>query len=97
MKLPVHKSASTSAWMTFALWSRYDGHENSMLPDEARRPRGLAPLSGAVVSDRLEGAGNPGVVVRVSRRRIRIRVHLRGRERVVNIDPENILVSDEVD
>jgi hypothetical protein len=37
----------------------------------------------------------PGVIVRVCRRRLRIRVNLRGRERVVNVDPENVLTSDE--
>ena len=37
----------------------------------------------------------PGEIVRVCRRRLRIRVNLRGRERVVNVDPENVLTSDE--
>jgi hypothetical protein len=37
----------------------------------------------------------PGVIVRVCRRRLRIRVYLRGRERVVNVDPENVMTSDE--
>ena len=37
----------------------------------------------------------PGVIVRVCRRRLRIRVNLRGRERIVNVDPENVLTSDE--
>lgn len=37
----------------------------------------------------------PGEIVRVCRRRLRIRVELRGRERVVNVDPENVLTSDE--
>jgi hypothetical protein len=37
----------------------------------------------------------PGVVVRIYRRRLRIRVTLRGRERIVNVDPENVLTSDE--
>jgi hypothetical protein len=37
----------------------------------------------------------PGVIVRVCRHRLRIRVNLRGRERIVNVDPENVLVSDE--
>ena len=36
----------------------------------------------------------PGVIVRVCRRRLRIRVNLRGRERNVNVDPENVLTSD---
>jgi hypothetical protein len=33
----------------------------------------------------------PGEIVRICRRRIRIRVWLRGKERVVNVDPENVL------
>jgi len=37
----------------------------------------------------------PGVIVRVCRRRLRIRVNLRGRERIVNVDPENVMTSDE--
>jgi len=37
----------------------------------------------------------PGVVVRVCRRRLRIRVNLRGRERIVNVDPDNVLTPDE--
>jgi hypothetical protein len=37
----------------------------------------------------------PGVIVRVCRLRLRIRVNLRGRERIVNVDPENVLTSDE--
>ena len=37
----------------------------------------------------------PAVIVRVCRRRLRIRVNLRGRERIVNVDPENVLTSDE--
>ena len=37
----------------------------------------------------------PGVIVRVCRLRLRIRVNLRGRERIVNVDPENVMTSDE--
>jgi len=37
----------------------------------------------------------PGEIVRICRRRLRIRVNLRGRERIVNVDPENVLTSDE--
>jgi|GEM_PF-3333572 hypothetical protein len=33
----------------------------------------------------------PGEIVRICRRRIRIRVWLRGKERLVNVDPENVL------
>ena len=37
----------------------------------------------------------PGEIVRICRRRLRIRVNLRGRERIVNVDPENVMTSDE--
>ena len=37
----------------------------------------------------------PVVIVRICRRRIRIRVRLGGGERLVSVDPENILASDE--
>ena len=37
----------------------------------------------------------PGVIVRVCRYRLRIRVNLRGREKIVNVDPENVLAADE--
>jgi hypothetical protein len=33
----------------------------------------------------------PGEIVRICRRRIRIRVWLRGKERLVNVDPDNLL------
>ncbi len=33
----------------------------------------------------------PGEIVRVCRRQIRIKVWLGGREKVVNVDPENVL------
>jgi hypothetical protein len=33
----------------------------------------------------------PGEIVRICRQRIRIRVWLRGKERLVNVDPENVL------
>jgi len=38
----------------------------------------------------------PGVIIRFCRRRLRIRVNLRGREKIVSVDPENVLTSDEV-
>lgn len=37
----------------------------------------------------------PGEIVSVSRRRIRIRVWLRGKERCVNVDPDNVIHEDE--
>jgi hypothetical protein len=37
----------------------------------------------------------PGVVVRTCKYRLRIRVHLKGQERIVSVDPENVLTSDE--
>jgi len=37
----------------------------------------------------------PGEIVRVCRRRLRIRVNVRGRERIVNVDPENVMTSDD--
>jgi hypothetical protein len=33
----------------------------------------------------------PGEIVRICRRRIRIRVWMRGEERIVNVEPDNIL------
>ena len=33
----------------------------------------------------------PGVIVRICKRRIRIRVWLRGKEKVVSVDPENVI------
>jgi hypothetical protein len=33
----------------------------------------------------------PGEIVRICRRRIRVRVWMRGKKRIVNVDPENIL------
>ncbi len=38
----------------------------------------------------------PAEIVRVCRRRVRIRVRLGGREKVVFVDPDNVIVSDEV-
>jgi len=38
-----------------------------------------------------------GVIMRICRRRIRIRVQLAGDERIVIVDPENVLSEDEVD
>ena len=37
----------------------------------------------------------PGVVVRACKCRLRIRVHIQGQERIVSVDPENVLTSDE--
>jgi hypothetical protein len=39
----------------------------------------------------------PGVVVRLCRRRIRIRICLGGTDRVVNVDPENVICEEEED
>jgi len=39
----------------------------------------------------------PGVIVRVFAHRIRIRVRLAGRERLVTVNPENVLCEDEGD
>jgi hypothetical protein len=38
----------------------------------------------------------PGEIVRICRRRIRIRVWLRGKERLVNVDPDNVLRDSEL-
>jgi hypothetical protein len=37
-----------------------------------------------------------GVIVRVCRHRIRIRVCLEGTEKMVNVDPENVICGDEI-
>ncbi len=37
----------------------------------------------------------PGEIVRICRRRIRIRVWHRGKERLVNVDPDNVLYNSE--
>jgi hypothetical protein len=37
----------------------------------------------------------PGIVVRTCKYRLRIRVHLNGEERVVSVDPENVLTLEE--
>jgi len=39
----------------------------------------------------------PGEIVRICRRRIRIRIWLRGKERIVIVDPENVLCDGEDD
>jgi hypothetical protein len=39
----------------------------------------------------------PGIVVRACKYRLRIRVHLKGKERVVSVDPDNVLTSEEVE
>jgi hypothetical protein len=39
----------------------------------------------------------PGVITRVCRQRIRIRVRLAGSERLVIVDPENVLREEEED
>jgi hypothetical protein len=38
----------------------------------------------------------PGVIVQVCERRIKIRVEKNGTEKVINVDPENVLGPDEV-
>jgi hypothetical protein len=38
----------------------------------------------------------PGEIIRVCRRRIKIRVWLRGRERLVTVDPDNVLFESEL-
>ena len=38
----------------------------------------------------------PGVIVRICRRCIRIRVRLGGKEKVVNVDPENVILGEDV-
>jgi hypothetical protein len=38
----------------------------------------------------------PGVVARVCRHRIRIWVQLGGKEKLVNVDPENVILRDEL-
>ena len=37
----------------------------------------------------------PGVVVRTCKHRLRIRVNMKGQDRIVNVHPENVLASDE--
>lgn len=37
----------------------------------------------------------PGVIVHICRRRIRLKVQLQGAEKVVNVDPENVICDDE--
>lgn len=37
----------------------------------------------------------PGIVVRACKYRLRIRVRLKGKERVVSVDPDNVLTSEE--
>lgn len=37
----------------------------------------------------------PGVIVRVCRRRPQIRVDLSGRQRIANVDPENVICDQE--
>jgi hypothetical protein len=37
----------------------------------------------------------PGVVVRACKCRLRIRVHIQGQERIVSVDPENVLTPDD--
>ena len=38
----------------------------------------------------------PGVIVRICRSRIRIRVRLGGRDKIVSVDPENVICSEEM-
>lgn len=37
----------------------------------------------------------PGVIVRVCKHRIRLRVTLHGKEKIVNVDPENVMALEE--
>ena len=37
----------------------------------------------------------PGVIVRVCQHRLQIRVNIRGREGIVDVDPENVVAHDE--
>ncbi len=38
----------------------------------------------------------PAEIIRVCRHRIRIRIHFGGREKVVNVDPENVICDEEI-
>ena len=38
----------------------------------------------------------PGVIIRVCKRRIRLKVLLPGSERLVNVNPENVICSEEI-
>ena len=38
----------------------------------------------------------PGIIVRVCRRRVRLRVRLAGREKVVSVDPENVIREEQI-
>ena len=38
----------------------------------------------------------PGVIIRVCRRRIRLKVKLRGVEKLVNVSPENVICNEDV-
>jgi hypothetical protein len=38
----------------------------------------------------------PGVIVRICRRRIWIGVHLEGSEKLVNVDPEDLILNEEM-
>ena len=38
----------------------------------------------------------PGVITRVCRRRIRLKVKLRGVEKLVNVSPENVICNEDV-
>ena len=40
---------------------------------------------------------SPGVIVRVCRRRLRIKVNQGGWDRIVNVDHENVVLPDEAD
>ena len=55
------------------------------------RSPGRSPLTGW----RLQQV--PGVIVSICRHRIRIRVRLAGQEKLVNVEPENVICADEYD
>lgn len=69
-------------------------HEQGCEYPQTRRPCDLAPISRTLVSDRMECIQIPGVVVRINRHRIRIRVWQCGRPRLV-VDPDNVLFGEE--
>jgi hypothetical protein len=54
-------------------------------------------LQETIIRDRLEAAAGSGVIERVCRARIRIRVRLGGREKVINVVPDNVISEVDVD
>jgi hypothetical protein len=39
----------------------------------------------------------PGVILRICRQRIKVKVRLDGRLRIINVDPDNVLCDEEAD